>query len=52
MKTSDKTQEASCLVVQIIAKDKEQHTIAETITMQSCCAIVQTMFGPELEKEV
>ena len=52
MKTSDKTQEASSLVAQTIAKNKEQHTIAETTIMQSCCAIVRTMFGPELEKEV
>ena len=52
MKTSDKAQEASYLVAQIIAKNKEPHTIAETTIMQSCCAIVPTMFDSELEKEV
>ena len=52
MKTSEKAQEANYLVAQIIAKNKEPHTTAETTVLQSCCAIVQTMFGPELEKEV
>ena len=52
MKTSEKAQEASYLVAQIIAKNKEPHTTAETTVLQSCCAIVRTMFGPELEKEV
>uniref|UniRef100_A0A0L8G145 DUF4371 domain-containing protein n=1 Tax=Octopus bimaculoides TaxID=37653 RepID=A0A0L8G145_OCTBM len=32
MKTSDKAQEASYLVIQIIAKNKEQHSIAENNT--------------------
>ena len=40
------------MVAQIIAKNKEPHTTAETTVLQSCCAIVRTMFGPELEKEV
>ena len=52
MKTSEKAQEASYLAAQIIAKNKEPHTTAETTVLQSCCAIVRTMFGPELEKEV
>ena len=52
MKTSDKAQEASYLVAQIIAKNKEPHTIAETTIKESCCAIVRTMFGPEFEMEV
>ena len=52
MKTSEKAQEANYLVAQIIAKNKEPHTTAKTTVLQSCCAIVQTMFGPELEKEV
>ena len=52
MKTSEKAQEASYLVAQIIAKNKDPHTTAETTVLQSCCAIVRTMFGPELEKEV
>ena len=30
----------------------EPHTTAETTVLQSCCAIIRTMFGPELEKEV
>ena len=52
MKTSDKAQEGSYLVAQIIAKNKEPHTIVKITIMQSCCAIVRTMFGPELEREV
>ena len=52
MKTSDKAQEASYLVAQIIAKNKELHTNAETTIMQSYCAIVRTIFGSKLEREV
>ncbi|XP_053545292.1 zinc finger BED domain-containing protein 5-like [Bombina bombina] len=52
MKTSEKAQKASYLVAQIIAKNKEPHTIAETTIKESCCAIVRTMFGPEFEIEV
>ena len=40
------------MVAQIIAKNKEPHTTAETTVLQSCCAIVRTMFGPDLENEV
>ena len=50
MKTSEKAQEASYLVAQIIAKNKEPHTTSEITILQSCCVIVRTMFGPELEK--
>ena len=52
MKTSEKAQEASYLVAQIIAKNKEPHMVAETTIKESCCAIVRTMFGPEFELEV
>ncbi|XP_014767822.1 zinc finger BED domain-containing protein 5-like [Octopus bimaculoides] len=52
MKTSEKSQKASYLVAQIIAKNKERHTIAESTIKECCCAIVRTMFGPEFEKEV
>ena len=52
LKTSDKAQEANYLVAQIIAKNKKPHAIVETTIMQSCCAIVRTMLGSELEKEV
>ncbi|KAM4808386.1 zinc finger BED domain-containing protein 5-like [Rhinophrynus dorsalis] len=51
MKTSEKAQKASYLVAQIIAKNKDPHTIAETTIKESCCAIVRTMFGPEFEIE-
>ena len=40
------------MVAQIIAKNKEPHTTAETTVLQSCCVIVRAMFGPKLEKEV
>ena len=52
MKTTEKAQKASYLVAQIIAKNKDPHTIAKTTIKESCCAIVQTMFGPEFEIEV
>ena len=40
------------MVAQIIAKNKEPHTIAQTSIKEPCCAIVQMMFGPEFEAEV
>ena len=40
------------MVAQIIAKNKVPHSIAESSIKESCCAIVQTMFGPEFEVEV
>ena len=43
MKTSQKAQEASYLVAQIIAKNKKPHITAETTVLQSYCAIVRTM---------
>lgn len=52
MQALEKAQKASYLVAQIITKNKEPHTIAETTIKESCCAIVRTMFGPEFEKEV
>lgn len=52
MNISAKAQEASYLVAQIIAKNKEPHTIAETTIKESCCAIARTMFGPEFESQI
>ena len=52
MRISDKAQETGYLVVQIVAKIKEPHTIAESTIKESCGAIVRTMFGPEFEMEV
>ena len=40
------------MVAQIIAKNKVSHSIAESSIKESCCAIVQSMFGPEFEVEV
>ena len=52
MKLSSKVQEATYLVAQIIVKNKVPHSIAESSIKESCCAIVQKMFGPEFEVEV
>lgn len=51
-KTSDKAQEASYLVAEIIAKNTLPHVVAEKAIIPACCAIVKTMFGPEYECDV
>lgn len=52
VKVAEKAQEASYLVAELIAKNMKPHTIAESLILPSCCAIVRTMFGAEAEKEV
>ncbi len=51
---SDKAQEASYLVVELVAKKMKSHTIAESLIMPACKIIVRTMLdevaGSELSK--
>lgn len=52
VKVAEKAQKASYLVAELIAKNMKPHTIAESLILPSCCAIVRIMFGAEAEKEV
>ncbi|XP_068232182.1 SCAN domain-containing protein 3-like [Palaemon carinicauda] len=52
VKVADKAQEASYLVAELVVKSMKPHTIAETLILPACSAIVKTMFGSEAEKEV
>lgn len=49
---SDKAQEASYLVAELVAKNMKSHTIAETLIMPACKIIVRTMLGKEAENVV
>lgn len=52
MTISDKCQEASYHVAELIAKKMKPHTIAENLVLPACRQIVKTLFGVEAEKEV
>ena len=49
---NDKTQVVSYLVAEFVAKQMKAHTIAESLILPACQAIVKTMFGVEAEKEI
>lgn len=51
-KVSEKALKASYLVARIVALSKKPHTIAETVILPTCKAIVNTMLGPQAEKEI
>ena len=48
-KVSDKAQEASYLVAELVAKEMKAHTIAESLILPACQVIVRTMLGSEAE---
>ncbi|XP_068240046.1 protein FAM200A-like [Palaemon carinicauda] len=52
VKVADKAQESSYLVAEFVVKSMKPHTIAETLILPACSAIVKTMFGSEAEKKV
>lgn len=49
---SNKAQEASYVVAELIAKKMKSYTTAENTILPACCEIVKIMFGEEYEKEV
>lgn len=49
---SEKAQEASYTVAELVAQKMKSHTKAESIILPACCEIVKIMFGEECEKEV
>lgn len=52
VKVSDKAQEASYLVAEIIAKKRKSHLIAESLILPACQIMVKTMIGEDAEKEI
>ncbi len=49
---SDKAQEASYLVAELVAKKMKNHTIAESLIMPVCKITVRAMLGEEVKSEL
>ena len=49
---SDKCQEASFVVSQVIAQRKQPHTVAENLVVPCCREIVRIMLGKNAAKEI
>jgi hypothetical protein len=52
IRVSDKAQLASYKVAEIVAQQMKAHTIAESLILPACQAIVKTMLGDEAELEI
>ncbi len=49
---SDKAQEASYLVAELVAKEMKPHTISESLILPALQAVTRLMLGAEAEKEI
>ena len=52
VKVSEKAMEASYMLAELIAKQKEPHTIAETLIHPACKKIAGVMLGPDASNEL